>query len=345
MCAGLKQHPLDSRCPEPAYGKSKTRRSAPQRRPSTIFHEAWWLNAVTEGDYQEAVVVSSGRVVGSFPYTMTSMMGRQRLCGMPIMTHFLGPDIDEGSGSACNRALRRAQITRELVAQIPSCSGFWQKLHRGTRDTLVYQDMGYDTSVQFTFELRPAPEPVLWANMRDKTRNVIRRAREQLGVAELTDVEAFASIYVRNLEAVGKRSHYSQPLLVRACQAAILHGQGRILAATNASGAVLAAIFYVWDDDAAYYLLSTRSLNAGNGAVSLLLWHAICEVTARGLIFDFEGVVTSGSAFFFNGFGGEVAPRFVVSRFALAHKIADRLVRPFQRNTVVTWSASTSAFN
>jgi hypothetical protein len=264
---------------------------------------------------------------------------------MPIMTHFLGPDIDEGTGSSCNRALRRAQITRELLAQIPHCSGFWQKLHRGTRDTLVYQDLGYDTSVQFTFELRPAPEPVLWANLRDKTRNVIRRARERLGVNELTDVEAFAAIYVRNLETMGKRSHYSQPLLVRTCQAAIQRGHGRIIAATNAAGAVVAAIFYVWDNDAAYYLLSTRSLDAGNGAVSLLLWHAIREVTARGLIFDFEGVVTSGSAFFFNGFGGEVAPRFVVSRFALAHKIVSRLAKPFQRETVVTWSASTSAFN
>ncbi len=317
----------------------------PKRRASTIFHEAWWLDAVTGGHYHEAVVVASGKVVGWFPYTLTSTLGSHRLCGMPIMTHFLGPDIDDGPGSACNRALRRAQITRELLSQIPSSSGFWQKLHRGTRDTLVYQDLGYDTSVQFTFELRPAPAPVLWRNMRDKTRNVIRRAREQLVVSELTDVEAFASIYVRNLEAMGKRSHYSQPLLVRACQAAITHGQGRILAATNAAGVVVAAIFYVWDNDAAYYLLSTRSLNAGNGAVSLLLWNAICEVTARGLIFDFEGVVTSGSAFFFNGFGGEVAPRFVVSRFALAHKIADRLAKAFQRNPVVTWSASTSAYN
>ncbi len=336
---------MDSTCPDPAHGRSKAVQPAQSRRPSTIFHEAWWLNAVTEGQYHEAVVVSGGRVVGWFPYTLTSTMGRQRLCGMPIMTHFLGPDIDDGPGNACNRALRRAQITRELVAQIPPCSGFWQKLHRGTRDTLVYQDLGYDTSVQFTFELRPAPEPVLWANMRDKTRNVIRRARERLGVAELKDVEAFASIYVRNLEAMGKRSHYSKPLLMRACHAAIMHGQGRILAATNSAGVVLAAIFYVWDNDAAYYLLSTRSLNAGNGAVSLLLWHAICEVTARGLIFDFEGVVTSGSAFFFNGFGGEVAPRYVVSRFALAHKMAGRLAKAFRRNPVVTWSASTSAYN
>jgi hypothetical protein len=321
-------------------------KQASRKRPAaTVFHEAWWLNAVTGGDYHEAVVMSSGRVAGWFPYTLNSRMGYQRICGMPIMTHFLGPCIDEGPGSACNRALRRAHITRELLAQLPRTTGFWQKLHRGTRDTLVYQDLGYETSVQFTFDLRPAPEPVLWANMRDKTRNVIRRAREQLCVAEMTDVDAFASIYVRNIEALGKRSHYSRALLVRACQSAIERGQGRILAATNAEGVVVAAIFYIWDGEAAYYLLSTRRQNAGNGAVSLLLWQAICEVSGRGLIFDFEGVVTSGSAFFFNGFGGEVAPRYVVSRFHLAHRIADRIAKTFERDPIVTWSRTSAPYN
>ncbi len=328
-----------------AAGSPTAKPSARKRPVATVFHEEWWLNAVTGGHYQEAVVVSSGRIAGWFPYTMSSRMGYQRLCGMPAMTHFLGPAIDEGTGSACNRALRRAQITRELLSQVPRATGFWQKLHRGTRDTLVYQDLGYDTSVQFTFDLRPAPESVLWANMRDKTRNVIRRAREQLRVSEMTDIEAFASIYVRNIEAAGKQSHYSWSLLVRACHAAIVRGQGRIIAASNAEGAVVAAIFYIWDGDAAYYLLSTRSQTAGNGAVSLLLWEAICEVSGRGLIFDFEGVVTSGSAFFFNGFGGEVAPRYVVSRFHLAHKLADRFAKTFRRDHVVTWAHSMPPYN
>jgi hypothetical protein len=104
-----------------------------------------------------------------------------------------------------------------------------------------------------------------------------------------------------------------------------------MLAAHDAAGGETAAIFYVWDTDAAYYLLSTRREDAHNGAVSLLLWHALRDIAARGLVFDFEGVISSGSALFFTGFGGEVAPRYVVSRHTLGHRIAGRIANPWRR--------------
>ncbi len=51
----------------------------------------------------------------------------------------------------------------------------------------------------------PAPEETIWRNMRDKTRNVIRRAQEK---TELFDVEpdAFCALYEANLQNRGKRS-------------------------------------------------------------------------------------------------------------------------------------------
>ncbi len=303
----------------------------------TVFHQPWWLNAATCGDYHEAVVVQSGRMVGSFPYVRERVFGGQYLCGMPQLTHFLGPALDDGRGATCNRVLRRAQITRELLRQVPGCSGFWQKLHRGTRDTLAYQEQGYETAVQFTFEVAPKPPEIMWREMRDKTRNVIRRAGEQYTRCELADVEAFAEFYVGNVAASGRQSHYDRALIARVCDAAIQHGQGRILAAESASGELAAAIFYVWDTQAAYYLLTTRRRDSGNGAVSLLLWDAMRDVAARGLIFDFEGVVNSGGALFFTGFGGEVTPRYVVSKFTLGHKVAGRLSNPFRSRSQATY--------
>ena len=303
----------------------------------TVFHQPWGLNAATGGDYEEAVVTQSGRMVGCFPYVREPIFGGHFLCGMPPLTHFLGPALDDGTGAACNRVLRRAQITRDLLHKVRGSSGFWQKLHRGTRDTLVYQEQGYDTAVQFTFEVAPKPDDALWRGMRDKTRNVIRRAEEQYRTCELTDVAAFARVYVGNVTASGQRSHYGEALIRRVCEAAIQRGQGRIIAARAGSGEPAAAIFYVWDTQAAYYLLTTRRRDAGNGAVSLLLWDAMRDIAARGLIFDFEGVVTSGGALFFTGFGGEITPRYVVSKFTLGHKIAGRLSNPFRSRAAVTY--------
>ncbi len=303
----------------------------------TIFHQPWWLNTVSGGDYQEARVESGGRIVGRFPYIAKRLWGKHTSCRMPPLTHFLGPAIDEGRGSACNRLLRRAQITRDLIKLVPNGSGFWQKLHRGTTDVLAYQELGYTTTVQFTFEVLPAPPKILWQQMRDKTRNAIRRAEERYTVVKLTDFDELAAFYIRNLAQRGQVSRYGQQLITAVCEAAVTRHQGRALAVTGLGGELAAAIFYVWDARSAYYLLSTRAQNAANGAVSLLLWEAMQDIAARGLIFDFDGVASSGSALFFTGFGGRVAPRYVVSRNSLAHQVAGLLAKPWRRPVVETY--------
>ncbi len=303
----------------------------------TIFHQPWWLSAVTEGNYEEVTVSAGGRTVGRFPYVRTPVFGPHKLCGMPPLTHFLGPAIDEGQGASCNRILRRAQITRDLLKNVGTCTGFWQKLHRGTSDVLPYQELGYSSTVQFTFEVPPLPPKTLWRNMRDKTRNVIRRADEQYTTVKVGDFEAFARFYIANVQQRGQKSYYGASLISRICEAASCRGQGRVLAAKTQSGNMAAAIFYVWDAQAAYYLLSTRSTECSNGAVSLLLWEAIQHISGQNLIFDFDGIITSGSALFFTGFGGQIAPRYVVSRYTLGHRLAGRIANPLRRRSAETY--------
>ena len=319
----------------------------PARRPQyvltydkltpTLFHQPWWLEIVTGGAYSVAVVEQAGKVVGAFPYSVERGPAGIQLCGMPPMTHFLGPGIDDGSGAACNRILKRAQITRDLIRQLPPSSGYWHKLHRDTPETLAYLEQGFQTAVQFTFEVRPAEPPVLWRNMRDKTRNVIRRAEERHRVIDIDDVDKFAALYLENLQARRERSYYDSSLIRTVCKATLLRRHGRIIAAEDEAGNIAAAIFYVWDTQAAYYMLSTRSTEAGNGAVSLLLWEAMKDIASRNLIFDFEGVITSGSALFFTGFGGQITPRYVVSKFTPRHKLVTNLRKPFRRSVAGTY--------
>jgi hypothetical protein len=303
----------------------------------TVFHAPWWLDIVSGGAWQAAEVMANGRVVGRFPYVLGRMPLGHALCGMPPVTHFLGPAIDEGSGAPCNRALKRAQITRDLLERMPKASGFYQKLSRDVTDTLLFQERGFQTSVQFTFEIAPAPKPLLWRNMRDKTRNVIRRAMESYAVERCFDPEAFTAAYARHLRQRGLRNHYDTKLLARLCAAASARGQGQILVVRGPARDIAAGIFCVSDATSTYYLLTTRDEAAGNGAVALLLWQAIQESAARGLIFDFDGVGVNGSRLFFTGFGGEVRPRYIVSRFSLGHRMVGRLTNPLRHRERTTF--------
>jgi hypothetical protein len=292
--------------------------TAALRRPSdpltpTIFHEPWWLEAATGGRYEEVTVSSGGRTVGRLPFLRTERLGFTA-CILPDVTHFLGPAINEGNGGTVSRNLRRGEITRDLIDKLPRSSFFYQRLHRGVPDALPFEQRGFQIEAKFTYEVAPGPEAQIWRNMRDKTRNVIRRAEEQ---TELVDLEpaAFCRLYESNLHRRGKFFNYmfkgnTLPIF----EAALSRGQGRLLAARDRSGALSAAIFFVWDEGATYYTLTTRAPETQNGVVSRLIWEAMRESAARGRVFDFGGVGTSGSVLFYTAFGGEVRPRYLVQR-------------------------------
>ena len=260
-------------------------------------------------------------------------MGSWTRCGMPELTHFLGPGIDEGSGTLCNRILRRNGITRELLAGLPKTSAFHQKMHARVPDMLAFQQEHYDIGVQFTYEIRPAPEAVLWANMRDKTRNVIRRAGEKHTVCDLEDPMEFIAFYRKNLSDRGVDSVYNDQIVSKLISESLKRNQGRMAVVRNSEGAISAGIYYVWDSRTGYFLLSTRDAASGNGVMSLLIWNAIKDCCSRDLAFDFEGIGTSGSVLFYTGFGGYVSPRFIARSSCLTYDIGQYISRKVRRSS------------
>jgi len=289
----------------------------------TIFHEPWWLEIASSGNYKVAEVQSGGKTVGRLPYLVYKRFGIPHI-EMPMLTHFLGPALTEGDGSANNRFLRHLGITRELIQKLPRASLTAMKLHYGISETIAFQEQGFRTSVQFTHEIDPAPKDLLWANLRNKTRNVIRRAEEQFQIKEMTDAREFMIFYLGNLAARKVRSFLNRDICERLIQECIERGRGCILAAYSGKS-LLAANFYIWDRRYYYFLLSTRSLTSGNGATSLLLWEAIKDSAQRGLIFDSDGLNSSGAILFFAGLGGTVKPRYIVSKSDLRGKLVETM--------------------
>jgi hypothetical protein len=290
--------------------------ATPDLLAPTIFHESWWLDVATDHRYSVAEVSSGGKIVGKFPYLLIKRKGLSHIV-MPTLTHFLGPALAEGEGSANTRFLRRLAITRELIAKLPSAIAYEIKCHAGVTDVIAFQAENFQTTVQFTHEVHPMPEQELWKRMRDKTRNVIRRAQEQYDVVALDDSRAFIEFYARNLRC---RSYLDLSLCGKIIQRCIARRRGRILAARSRNGDLVAANFCAWDAKSSYYLMSTRANNAGNGAGSLLVWKAILEATSRKLVFDMDGLASEGGILFFAGFGAEIRPRYVAERFtALGH--------------------------
>ena len=292
----------------------------------TVFHNPWWLQAATGGDYQEASLAVGSQTVARLPYVIKrKVTGAARL-------HDAGTDaFPWGCDRLRNRQPPSPAPTRSSSARSRcwSRSGgsrvFYHKMHGGITDVLAYQEAGYDISVQFTHLLPPQADRTTWRGMRDKTRNVIRRAQETWQVTPWQDPEAFAAFYAANLRARGQQNFYTR--IAAVAGAATAQGQGRITAIKDQHGVPQGAIFVVWDRQTAYYLLATRAPGSDNGVMAMLVWDAIREASAAGLTFDFDGVLTPGNRVFFSGFGGEVAPRYIASRYSLGLRAGREILR------------------
>lgn len=322
-----------------AYSSSSASTSPAVDRDSvyrTVFQQHWWLDSVTDGEYHEVSVRSGGVTQGWLPYITRRRWG-YLVSGMPLLTHSLGPVIVPGTGNATSEFLRHNSITHDLLAQLPKLAHFRQVLSSDDRGALGFTEYGCHVGVQFTFTLDCADLDMVWKNMRDKTRNVIRRSEERNGVVPDGNPAEFLQLYADSRRERGQRNSYDDhraSLRVSSALARSLeHDQGRIyLCRDRAKGVLNAGIAVIWDDRYMYFLMSTRSAAADSGAVSLLLWNAIQEARRRNLVFDFDGVNSMGAYRFLSGFGGTLARRHVVEKFNPLYHALDKMRAKFYGN-------------
>ncbi len=279
----------------------------------TIFHEDWWLDIVAPDHWSE---IASDRGYLRYAYTSTMMF---RSIQMPPLTRILGPVIElDGKKNESRQRAAFGEVC-DLLDELPDFDRIEFKLDPSFTDVLAFQARGFRAGVQHTFQTDcRRPEDELWADMRDKTRNIIRRGHDNLTVEEIADATAFKNFYADNLG--GEKSYFGLYLIPEIFEAARARGQARILAAVDKKGTIHAQTFFLWDDESYYYFLSSRNRGIAHpGAVSTLIWAGMRHARELGLTFDFDGVTSQSRYQFMVGFGGRPATRFIVTKGALLY--------------------------
>jgi hypothetical protein len=285
----------------------------------TIFHEPWWLEIASAGKYEETIVESGGRMVGRLPFfTKRRAFGLKSL-EMPALTYLLGPAIlPEFATCGAVRSLKAFHIVKKLVNALPPAWHASFRLHADTGNALAFAAAGFQVSVDQSVEILADEQEVLWRQMRDKNRNMIRRAREHLTIRPSTEPGFFSRFYQECLNEAGKQNTYDEavvePLVVNASSRQV----GRVLVADRPDGTPEAAIFTVWDAKREYYLMSARRRTAHSGAINLLIWEALCSAAESGRIFDMAGIHVLApnvpNLVLLTGFGGTIVTRLRVAR-------------------------------
>ncbi len=280
-----------------------------------IFFQDWWLEAVAPGAWHVATIEENGRVIASMPY----IYRRHRhlsVMDMPRLTPYLGPWLAPLPGKYATRLSREHQLLNALIQQLPPFDFFSQRFHPRFTNWLPFYWRGFRQTTYYTYLIDDLTDlDQVWDAFRPNIKRAIRKAQKQVVVHTEGDVATFWRLNQMTFQRQGLQPSYSLEDLMRIDAACAAHHQRRIFFAEDAQGRIHAALYLVWDDHAAYYLMGGNdpALQA-SGAPSLLMWEAIQFAAGVTHVFDFEGSMIPGVERFFRSFGARQTPYFHLTK-------------------------------
>ena len=292
----------------------------------SIFHEPWWLDIASGGQWTVATVEESGKIVGEMPYYL-SRRGAWKTCTNPPLTRTLGPLILETGQSPVAEFQHRVSVTTKLIEQIPSVDRFFQVFDPRIKDAVAFSLSDYTVSLGFTFQISHEQTcDEAWRRIRKYTRNLIGKAEQELTV-KTPSPDDFLNFYNANLTERKQKNAYGTQVMQNLVKAFVHRGAGTLLGAYSADGNMVAAVGLVWDHRTMYYLLTTRSQDAHGGSVSLLVWNAIQIAIRRKLVLDLDGIASPTIYRFLASFGGSLEQRIEVEKMTTSYSLAQILRR------------------
>jgi hypothetical protein len=267
----------------------------------TIFQQYWWLKIARGSARLKEVQVRdpNGVVIGSLPYIV-----QRNALGIPSGR---GPHLSRVGGPiVCNNLSdeEKTIVFDRLIRKLPNIS-FTFSISEHIPDARLVREAfkyaGFECFEQINYS--QPPEDAI-GRLGKKLREHIRQAHKKLDIISISPGD-FINFYRANLEAADQKNSYF-PLevageLIDTCTNSEPK-QARILAASkkrpeqSSDKPVLdAAICIVWDKERCYYWLSTRLKESHRDAIKLLIAEAMKHASKLGLIFDADGVTTSGT--------------------------------------------------
>jgi lipid II:glycine glycyltransferase (peptidoglycan interpeptide bridge formation enzyme) len=237
---------------------------------------------------------------------------------MPRLTQTLGPWLAPPEGKYAAKLARHKELMTAVFAQLPAHDLFSQNFHHSITNWLPLHWQGFTQTTRYTYVIDELDDvDKVWAGFEAEARRDIRRAGQQLSVRCDLDIERFLDLNELTFKRQGKRLPYTRELVRRLDAACAERGLRRMFFADDAEGRMHAAVYIVWDQDSAYYLMGAADPELRNsGATSLLLWEAIQFAATVTRSFDFEGSMVESIERFFRAFGAKQKPYFHISKMS-----------------------------
>src|SRR5713226_1466638 len=125
---------------------------------ASLFHEYWWLDAVSGGRFSEVEVKQGDYLAGRLPFVVNQKKGF-RILGMPDFTHVLGPVVNSSDGKPQTRMMNRLSTVGSLIEKLPPFDFFKQVIDTSIDDGLslidglAFQSRSFQVAHQYSFQI------------------------------------------------------------------------------------------------------------------------------------------------------------------------------------------------
>ena len=284
---------------------------------NSIFQQPWWLDAVAPNQWSEVIVEQNKEIIARLPYVTKTKYGLN-LISHPPLTQTLGPWLAPLTGKYATQLAQQKEIFTSLIEQLPPHDFFHHNFHYSITNWLPFYWYGFTQTTSYTYVIEDLTDlDQVWNNFQSNTRRVIRKAEKEVVVRTDLDIEKFLDINTMTFQRQGRSLPYSREM-VRSIDAACLkHQARRIFFAEDDQERIHAALYLIWDDYSAYYLMGGGNSSLRNsGAMTLLMWEAIQFASTVTKKFDFEGSMIEPIEIFFRDFGAKQIPYFQVTHMS-----------------------------
>ena len=283
-----------------------------------IFSKDWWLDAVCDKDNWDVVVVEKGgQIIATMPYCMAKRRG-MHIVTMPKLTQTMGLRLRPTNAKYANQLAEQKDLMTALIEKLPAFDHFLQNFHYSIINWLPFYWQGFSQTTRYTYVLEEIIDTQkIWDGMLPKIRTDIKKAQNRFGLQVSTDsgINAFLTMNEQTFARQGMKLPYSKDFVKRLDNACEEHNARRIFFAKDMDGRIHAAVYIVWDENSAYYLMGGSDPDLRNsGANSLCMWEAIKFASTVTKAFDFEGSMIEPVERFFRAFGARQMPYFQVSK-------------------------------
>jgi len=283
-----------------------------------IFSKDWWLDAVCgKNNWDVALVEKGGQIIASMPYYMIKRHGMCRII-IPQLTQTMGPRLRSTNAKYANQLAEQKDLMTALIEKLPAFDHFAQNFHYSITNWLPFYWQGFSQTNKYTYVLEDISDTQkIWDGMLPKIRTDIKKAQNRFSLQISTDsgIDAFLTMNEQTFTRQGMKLPYSKDFVKRLDNACEEHNARRIFFAKDSDGRIHAAVYIVWDENSAYYLMGGSDPDLRNsGANSLCMWEAIKFASTITKAFDFEGSMIEPVERFFRAFGARQMPYFQVSK-------------------------------